>query len=657
MKPADAWNWAALSIAWTRAIAAAILTLSASLAWPQEAGYSKSVSIFPNFTGQYRARIVPELNFSNSARVTGLIRDGRLLLSLDDAVALALENNLDLVIARYNLPIADTDTLRTKAGASARGVNVGVLSGTSGGETVPVGASGGGAGGTSAAAGGVGSGTNGFVNSTLGAGPSVDSFDPTLTSSLGIQHTLTQQANTIVYGVSSLNQNTGTANFAYSQGFPTGTLFTVNFNNSRLASNSTNSVLLPQLSSGFLVQLRQHLLQGFSPASNRRYIIQARNNREIADIAFRQQIISTVSQVENIYWNVVNAFENLKAQKRAQQAAEQLLSDNKKQVAIGTLAPIEVVSAEAQVATSRQNVIVAQTNLQLQQLYLKNAITKNQDDPVLAATEVVPSDRMKLPEQEVITPLQDLIAEAMQNRPELAQSRIDLSTRQSSIRAIRNALLPSLDLVANYGGNGLAGAINPNYSGSTNGLTNTGYFDALSSLGSHPTYYVGFSLTIPIRNRAAQADAIRSQLEFRQAEARLQQIKNQIAIDVRNGQFTLQQNRARVDAATKARDYAQYTLDAERKKFAAGWSTTYNVTIQLNNVTTAESNLVTAMAAYQQSRVTMEQVTGTTLKTLGIEIGEAESGSITHLPAAPGVVPATSEQLSLDPVPISEMKR
>jgi len=245
----------------------------------------------------------------------------------------------------------------------------------------------------------------------------------------------------------------------------------------------------------------------------------------------------------------------------------------------------------------------------------------------------------------------------MQNRPELAQSRIDLSTRQSSIRAIRNALLPSLDLVANYGGNGLAGAINPNYSGSTNGLTNTGYFDALSSLGSHPTYYVGFSLTIPIRNRAAQADAIRSQLEFRQAEARLQQIKNQIAIDVRNGQFTLQQNRARVDAATKARDYAQYTLDAERKKFAAGWSTTYNVTIQLNNVTTAESNLVTAMAAYQQSRVTMEQVTGTTLKTLGIEIGEAESGSITHLPAAPGVVPATSEQLSLDPVPISEMKR
>jgi len=638
------------------AIVAVVFALLASAAWPQAAGYSKSASIFPNFTGQYRARIVPEVNFSNSARIKGLIRDGKLLLSLNDAVALALENNLDLVIARYNLPIADTDILRTKAGASARGVNVGVLSGTSGGEIVSVGATGGGAGGTSAAAGGVGSGTNGLVNSTLGAGPSVDSFDPTLTSSLGIQHTWTQEANTILYGVSSLNQNTGTANFAYSQGFPTGTLFTVDFNNSRLASNSTNSVLLPQLSSSFLVQLRQHLLQGFSPASNRRYIIQARNNREIADVAFRQQIISTVSQVENIYWNVVNAFENLKAQKRALQAAEQLLSDNRKQVAIGTLAAVEVVSAEAQVATNEQKVIVAQTNLQLQQLYLKNAITKNQDDPVLAATEIVPSDRMKLPEQETITPAQDLIAEALQNRPELAESRIDLSTRQLSMRAIRNALLPSLDLVANYGGNGLAGALNPNYSGSTNGLTNTGYFDALSSLGPHPTYYVGFSVTIPIRNRAAQADAVRSQLEFRQAEARLQQIKNQIAIDVRNAQFSLQQNRARVDAATKARDYAQYTLDAERKKFAYGASTTYNVMTQLNNLTAAESNLVTTMAAYQQSRVAMQQVTGTTLETLGIEIGEAETGNLNHLPIAPGVVPATPEQLSLDPAPISETR-
>ena len=656
MKPAQGWKKAVLSIGRMHAIVAAVFALLASAAWPQAADYSKSASIFPNFTGQYRARIVPEVNFSNSARITGLIRDGKLLLSLNDAVALALENNLDLVIARYNLPIADTDILRTKAGASARGVNVGVLSGTSGGEIVSVGATGGGAGGTSAAAGGVGSGTNGLVNSTLGAGPSVDSFDPTLTSSLGIQHTWTQEANTILYGVSSLNQNTGTANFAYSQGFPTGTLFTVDFNNSRLASNSTNSVLLPQLSSSFLVQLRQHLLQGFSPASNRRYIIQARNNREIADVAFRQQIISTVSQVENIYWNVVNAFENLKAQKRALQAAEQLLSDNRKQVAIGTLAAVEVVSAEAQVATNEQKVIVAQTNLQLQQLYLKNAITKNQDDPVLAATEIVPSDRMKLPEQETITPAQDLIAEALQNRPELAESRIDLSTRQLSMRAIRNALLPSLDLVANYGGNGLAGALNPNYSGSTNGLTNTGYFDALSSLGSHPTYYVGFSVTIPIRNRAAQADAVRSQLEFRQAEARLQQIKNQIAIDVRNAQFSLQQNRARVDAATKARDYAQYTLDAERKKFAYGASTTYNVMTQLNNLTAAESNLVTTMAAYQQSRVAMQQVTGTTLETLGIEIGEAETGNLNHLPIAPGVVPATPEQLSLDPAPISETR-
>lgn len=636
-------------------VAAALVVSSA--AWPQDkADYTKSAPFFPNVLSPYEPRQVPPLNFSNSQRLQGLVKDGKLMLSLDDAIAAALENNLDLVIARYNLPIADTDILRTKSGAAVRGISSGIVSGTPGGGTVSVGASGAGAGGTTTGAGGAGAGTNGLVNSTLGTGPPVDSFDPVLTGSLGVQHATTPQSNILFSGVPSLVQATGTANFGYAQGFPTGTLLNITFNNSRVTTNSTRSLLVPQLNSNYLLQFRQHLLEGLSLQSNRRFIIQARNNREIADIAFRQQIIFTTTQIENMYWNLVNAYESVKAAQRAIQLANQLLADNQKQVQIGTLAPIEVVNAQAQVASSNQNLIIAQTNLQLQELLMKNAITKNENDPVLATAEVIPTDRMQLPESEPITPLQDLISEAMQRRTELAESRIDLNTRQLSMKAVRNAMLPALDLVANWGGAGLAGAVNPNFStlGTTGvSATNTGYFDALSSFNSNPTYFVGFNLNIPIRNRAAQADQIRSVLEYRQAEARLQQLQNQISIDVRNAQFSLQQNRARVDAAIKNRDYAQQSLDAERKKYALGASTTYNVLTQLNNLTTADSNLVTAMAAYEQSRVAMDQVTGRTLEALGIDIGDAETGNVAHLPKVPGILPATPEQMNTTAPPLA----
>ena len=637
-----------------RILFAAILLTSAAWA-QQQADYTKASPMFPNVLAPYQAREVPPLNFSNSQRLQGLVKDGKLMLSLNDAIATALENNLDLVIARYNLPIADTDILRTKSGAASRGLNAGIVSGTPGGTTLSVGASGGGAGGTTTGAGGAGTGTNGLVNSTLGTGPPIDSFDPVLTGSLGVQHATTPQTNLLFSGVSSLIQTTGTANFGYAQGFPTGTLLSITFDNSRATTNSTRSLLVPQLNSNYLLQFRQHLLQGLSWQSNRRFIIQARNNREITDVAFRQQIIFTVTQIENMYWDLVNAYESLKASQRALQLANQLLTDNQKQVQIGTLAPIEVVNAQAQVASSNQNVIIAQTNLQLQQLLMKNAIEKNENDPVLAAADVVPTDRMQLPETEAITPLQDLIAEAMQRRPELAESRIDLSTRQMSMKAVRNAMLPSLDFVANWGGNGLAGALNPGFQNFGVGqitAANTGYFDALSSLNDNPTYFVGFNLNIPIRNRSAQADQVRSVLEYRQAEARLQQLQNQISIDVRNAQFSLQQNRARVDAASKNRDYAEQSLDAERKKYALGASTTYNVLTQLNNLSTAESNLVTAMAAYEQSRVAMDQVTGRTLEALAIDIGDAETGNVTHLPKVPGVLPATPEQMSTTPPPL-----
>ncbi len=622
--------------------------------------YTKSAPIFPYVLAPYMPRHVPAPNMSNSSRVDQLIQDGKLMLSLNDALALALENNLDLVIARYNLPIADTDILRTKSGAATRGVNSGIVQNTPGGGVGGIGNSGiagGGAGGTSAAAAGAGAGAGGIVSSTLGVGPPLDSYDPLLSSSLGIQHTQTPEANTVVAGVNSLQQNTGNANFTYNQGFTSGTLLTVNFNNSRVTSNSTRTLLVPQLNSNFLIQLRQHVLQGLGFLPNRRFIVIARNNREIVDVAFRQQIIFTATQIENLYWNLVSAYEDLNAKQRALTSAQQLEANNRRQLQVGTLAQIDVVNAQAQVASAEQDVIISQTNLQLQQLLMKNAITKHENNPALVAAAVVPTDRMQLPPVEPVEPIQDLIQEALQHRPELAQARIDLTNRRISEQSARNAMLPALDLVANYGGAALAGNSNPNcVLGGTGGppcppQPPTGYGDAFTSVGQNPTYFVGFNVNIPIRNRAAQADQIRSELEYRQAEVHVQQLQNQIGIDVRNAQFAVQQNRARVDSAGKQRDYAAQVLDAEQKKLVQGMSTTFNVLQDMSNLSTAENNLVAAMTAYEQSKVQLEVVTGRTLDDVGISIADAETGKVTHMPNVPGVQPAPPATPPAQPAP------
>ncbi len=612
--------------------------------------YSKGQGYLPNPVGPYTGRSVAQPSFANSARIRSLIRDGKLMLSMSDAIALALENNLDLTIARYNLPIADTDLLRSKAGSGVRGVNTGVVSGTPGGTgsgvTGGAGASGGGAGGTSAAAGGAGTGSGGIVASTSGVGASIPSFDPVLTSTVRFDRNQAFQTyyNTStgapVAGIFGLQSNTTSANFSYLQGFATGTQLSFGLNNSRNASSSSVSSRVsafnPQLSSSFSLVVTQPLLAGFGIGTNTRNIRIAKNNREISDVAFRQQVISTVSQIENIYWDLVNAYEDVKSKERAVALAERLLADNRKQVEIGTLAPIEVVRAESQAAASSQDLIVSQTNLQLQQLLMINAISRDMADQNVAAIAVIPTDTMELPKNEEVVPVQDLIADALAHRPELALSQIDLTNREITKKAARNAMLPTLNLVGWYGGSGIGG---DSLAGS--GLAGTGYGDVLGDVfgGAYPDKGIGIQLNIPIRNRAAQADQVRSELEFRQAQARLQQLQNQIRIDVRNKQFAVQQNRARVEAAIKGRELAQQSLDAEQKKYALGASTTYNVLQMQRDLATAESNLVAAKSAYEKSKVALDESTGLTLTHLGIDIADAESGNVNKLPMVPTAAP------------------
>jgi outer membrane protein TolC len=603
--------------------------------------YSKPTSHFPNLVGPYLAHEVPPPSFGNAPRIETLLKDGKLRLSLSDAVALALENNLDLAIARFNLSIADTDIMRAKSGQAVRGVATGLVQGTPGGGVGGFGngAPGAGAGGTTGGAGGAGGGASGLVQSTLGVGTVIDSFDPVVTGGLNVDNVTFPLANTVSSGVGALTQGIGVANFGYSQGFGSGTLMSVTFNNDRITTNSTNSTLSPELDSSFRITLRQHLLAGFGFGPNLRFVRIARNNREISDVAFRGQVIATVSQIQNIYWDLVNAYEDVKVKERSLEVAEKTLSDDREQVKIGAIAPMEVMKAESEESARNQDLLLSQNGLQLQELLVKNAITRDLSDPVLASATVIPTDAMRVSEKEPVTPLQDLIGDAQAHRSELAEARMDLNNRDITRKGATNALRPAVDLVAWYGAYSLAGRQNPNFTGGS--IPGSGYFDAFSTLfkNNSPDYAVGLNITIPLRNRAAQADQIRSQLEYRQAQLHLQQLQNQIGIEVRNAQFALLQNRSLVDSARKARDLAQQTFDIEQKKKALGASTS-NLVLQADrDLAQAESNFVAAMSTYSKSRVELDRATGLTLTHTGIEIEEAVRGQVQQLPHFAGVAP------------------
>ncbi|MGA9812748.1 MAG: TolC family protein [Terriglobales bacterium] len=612
--------------------------------------YSKPNSHFPNPLGPYMARQLPPADLLNTPRIEQLLRDGKLYLSMNDAVALALENNLDIAISRYNLNIADTDVLRANAGANTLGVSLGLLQGTPGGNSGGLGGTiGSGPGGTSVSGtAGAGGGASGLVTSTLGSGPQITSFDPMVTGSLQFDHNNILSAST--FALPSTIQNSTTADFSYLQGFKWGSNLQVGFNNTRGTTNSTFATLSPTLGSNFQARFTQHLLQGFGFAPNTRFIRIAKNNREISDVAFRLQIITTVDQIENIYWDLVYAYENVRVQNESLTFAQKTLSDTQKQVEIGTLAPIETVRAQSTVASDQQQLTLAQTNLQLQQLLMKNALSRTLVDPRLADADVIPTSMMQLPEQEPVVPTQDLVNEALSRRSELAEARINLKNQEISIKSVRSSLLPSLDLYGYYGGSGLGGAQNaanlcppppqPQPFGcSQNPVTPVSYGGTLNQLvnSTAPDKGIGLQLTIPLRNRVAQATQIRSELEYRQAQMRLQQLENQIRIEIRNAQFAVQQNRASVSSAQAAVDLGRQSLDAEQKKYALGASTTTLVLQNRSALAQAESTLVSAMAAYVKARVELDRATGLLLDHTGILLADAERGEVTHMPSVPFV--------------------
>ena len=624
---------------------------------PTAHDYARGNRFFPNPLAIYAPKNYPEPRLSNPPQLADSLRDGKIYLSLADAVTLALEDNYDIAIARINLDIADTDLLRAEAGSTLLGVPTGLITNTLGGSTATITGGGGPAGSTSAAS--ASGGSAGLVLSTNGGGPLVEHFDPVLTGTIQYENARIPQTITLLTGTENLQQNTTSYNFEYTQGFASGTSLAVTYNNARQTTNSQGVVYNPALNSTFRATGTQHLLQGFGPWINKRFIVQAKNNRRYADSAFRQQVIYTVTQVESIYWALVSAYEDEGAKRRALAQSTQLAADDRRQVEIGTLAPLDVVNADASVASDKQALIVSENNLEYQQLLLKQAIARTLADPRIADAPVVPTDRVgldRLPEED--EKIEDLVSEAYRVNPQVEQAVLSMQNNKITIRAEKNGLLPVVDAFGFYGANALGGQQNPllNCATGVSGLGSTttaftpcppglvqtkGFGSTLVNLvdNNYPDYGVGVNVNIPLRNRTAQADQVRSQMEYRQAEMRLQQIYTQLRIQLVNALYALSNDRAGVVAAQAAREYAAQSMEAESKKLGLGASTTANVLQQGRNLAGSENTLNSADAAYARDRSALNQILSNTLDRYGITLEEAVKGEITGQPHAPGVTP------------------
>ena len=586
-------------------------------------------------THPYQPRSVPPINLTNSSRLESLVRGGNLYLSAQDVVALAIENNIDVEVQRYGPLLAREVLRRAQAGGALRSVGVGVAAGPQSVSLQGVSVNAGGAAVTTAGA-GVSSG-GGIVTQL---GPGIPGLDPTVSAFANFQHLSIPQSNTILTGTTGLIEDIRTYQAQYLQSWAFGLSAQFTYSSQYTKVNSQLFSLNPY-TSGFLdLQITQNLLQGFGSAVNGRNIRVQKNNLKVTDLQFRSQLITTISAVLNLYWDLVSYFQDVHAREEEVRTAQQLLEDNKRQVQIGSLAEIEVTRAESQSYAAKQDLIISQTTLAQQETVLKNALSRSGVTSVdLAEVHVIPLDKIEVPKSDEIRPLDDLVNEALSKRVEIEQSRINLDSNKLNLVGIKNSLKPSLQAFAELTNNGLTGdltalgALQPGV-----GYLAGGYGNLLAQIArrNYPNYSAGFSLVIPFRNRAAQSDYVTSLLEIRQNELSLQKSTAQVRVDVQNAVIGLRQARARYDAAVQARVLAQQTLEADQKKFTLGAGTSFQVVQDQRDLATAQSSEVQAMANYTHARIAFDQALGTTLEVNHVSVEEALAGRVGSQPAKPG---------------------
>lgn len=587
---------------------------------------------------------VSPIRLSNSTRLESLIRGGKLYLSLQDAIALALENNLDIELQRYGPEIARASLSRAQAGGLLRGVPPSVQQGPQSAVSQVLGgfsggAGGGGTGGAAASSGAGGNAAGGTIITTTGT--AFLNLDPVFFASYNAGHQSRPQSNTVTTGLTAIALNSQSHGYGIQKSWLTGTTAVATWNNNVVRSTNPLLDLNPSSASNIQLQVTQRLLQGWGRAVNNRNIRIAKNNLKVTDLQFRTQLLVTVSAISNLYWDLVVFNEDVRVKEKALELAQKLYEDNKKEVEIGTKAPIEIVNAEAQIAARQQDLTAATTALLQQETIIKNALSRTgASNPLIAEARIIPTDRLRIADADTLMPIKDLYELALTKRPDLEQSKINIENAKIGLQGSRSQLLPSLDLTGAMQNNALSGSVNdltlrglpiprnadPFFLG--------GFGNNLSQLArrNFPDYSVGFQLNIPIRNRSAQADMVIDQLSLRQSELGLQRSLNQLRVDIQNAVIAIQQARARYQASVKQRVLQEQTLDAEQKKYALGASTIFFIIQYQRDLAQAQSNEVAAMGAYVKAKTELERVTGQTLDVNSIDITEAMAGVVSRPP-------------------------
>lgn len=612
----------------------------------------------------YRAKTVNPVDDNNTPRLYELMRSGNIYLSLSDAIALAIENNLDVQMTRYQLLMADTDVLRAKGGGTLRGIiasttelPTGVGGPASPLITTP-------ASGTTPATAvptnlfDLSLVTSGSTTQSIAsqaplpsaAGPPVPQYDPAITGTLMGGHQTILEPDTLTTGNTVYTSDLATAGLNLQQGFSTGMQYNLGFNSTWQSSNSFRDNYNPYSTGTLGLTITQPLLRGFGIAVNRRFITIAKNDRTISDLNFRQQLINVIYGISALYYDLVGLADDVRVKQENLRSAEELHKNTRASVDRGTLAEVELTRADAEVAGAQEDLENSQGLLQEEELIIKNVLTrKGGREPAVRMAHIIPTETLVVPEQEQIPNVTELLPRAMAQRPDLLQSKLELENLQIALKGTRNALLPEVDLVGTFQNNGLAGQPNPLYQSASGSASATGgqnpvdpgfvggYPSMLSQIfgRSYSTYEVGIQLNLPIRNRVAQADMVRDELQLRTSETRYLQLQNQAELELEDAIIGLHRARIAHQAAVRARVLQAQSLELEQARLEAGLSTPFFVIQYQSNLAQAQSTEVVARGNYFKARAALDRVLGTSLEVNGISFEEAYKGQLPRSTAAP----------------------
>ncbi len=609
-----------------------------------------------SFLNRYRIRTVPRINFEDSPRLQQLMRAGSIYLSLRDAIALAIENNLDIETARYYPKLALSDLQRASAGQLLRNVSTSLSQGPS---SASLGVLSGASQVNSASNFSNNTGSNGGVLSGLSvqlAGAAIPNLEPLAYVAASDNHLTQIETSTIFTGTDALVQSYRSLTYGVQQSYWTGTTVALGLtSNFDFNQNATTAIFNPIDTGSLSLSIQQNLLNGFGLATNKRAYHKAQNNLKANDLSLKQQLIATVANVASLYYDLVNYNQDLKVRQQTLDLDTKMYQDNQRRAELGAIAPIDIITAEAEMKSAQQDVIAQESQVLQQELILKSVITRSGlDDPTIALARIVPTDQIQVPAEEPVTPVQDLVKQAMAVRPEVAQQQITLENARLDLLGTKNNLLPTLQAYATLSNSGQAGQVSKYYNSyatelaalgesvPVNSYLLGGYGNVLSQVFRHnyPNYNVGFNLTVPLWNKANQADEITNELQYRQSEIQAKQLSNNIKLNVMNNYTGLRLARAAYDAAVEARKLQDQTLAGTRRKYELGTSTITDVLVAQRDDTTRQISEADALGAYQRAKTQLQQTLGTILDTYDISFEEGKSGQVNRPPdPIPAVLP------------------